>query len=130
MSPGARKLFDLRPGACRWPHGDPAVDSFRWCGARAVDGRPYCAKHLARAYDANMSDTPTDMFDDGPRRLLVRDRTAGARRRWVERVPNGNSAPARRGVASVSPEPPPAVALGADARHAPPLRLHRPRPAP
>jgi hypothetical protein len=57
--------------------------------------------HLARAYDANMSDTATDKTDDGPRRVLIRDRTLGARRRWVVRVPSGSSGAARRSPDSV-----------------------------
>jgi hypothetical protein len=37
---------------CRWPMGDPAGPAFRYCDAPRPRGdRPYCAEHLARAYE-------------------------------------------------------------------------------
>jgi len=35
---------------CVWPLGDPAEASFRFCGAKAEAGRPYCTEHCAVAY--------------------------------------------------------------------------------
>jgi GcrA cell cycle regulator len=52
VSPFAVTLADLAPRQCRWPLGDPASSEFRFCGARAADGRPYCAHHRAMAYRA------------------------------------------------------------------------------
>jgi hypothetical protein len=50
MSPAARRLFLLLPGCCRWPSEHDLEDlRFRWCGAPACNGRPYCADHTARA---------------------------------------------------------------------------------
>lgn len=36
---------------CVWPDGDPKAKGFRFCGAPAELGRPYCQNHCARAYD-------------------------------------------------------------------------------
>ena len=35
---------------CQWPHGDVGEPNFRFCGEMSVTGRPYCAKHVKRAY--------------------------------------------------------------------------------
>ncbi|RMD63578.1 MAG: GcrA cell cycle regulator, partial [Alphaproteobacteria bacterium] len=35
---------------CLWPIGDPREPDFHFCGAPAVDGKPYCSHHCARAY--------------------------------------------------------------------------------
>jgi GcrA cell cycle regulator len=35
---------------CLWPHGDPGEPDFHFCGEPAVDGKPYCPAHCARAY--------------------------------------------------------------------------------
>ena len=43
-------MAQLRPGMCVWPIGDPATDDFYFCGAEAMEGRPYCEEHCARAY--------------------------------------------------------------------------------
>jgi GcrA cell cycle regulator len=34
---------------CKWPIGDPATDSFTFCGRRSGEG-PYCAEHARMAY--------------------------------------------------------------------------------
>lgn len=39
-------LVDLRPGYCKWPHGD---GPFLFCGHR-TEGRPYCPFHHHLAY--------------------------------------------------------------------------------
>ena len=36
--------------SCQWPFGDPQEEDFRFCGASALPGKPYCAEHHARAY--------------------------------------------------------------------------------
>jgi GcrA cell cycle regulator len=43
-------IMELREGVCRWPLGDPTSPDFRYCGARAVEGLPYCAHHAQLAY--------------------------------------------------------------------------------
>lgn len=40
----------LGSGACCWPIGDPGAPGFRFCGAPALVGKPYCADHAAIAY--------------------------------------------------------------------------------
>ncbi len=41
---------DHRGPNCLWPIGDPRQPDFHFCGARAVEGKPYCPDHCARAY--------------------------------------------------------------------------------
>lgn len=39
-------IFDLEPGMCKFPIGDPRKDDFTFCGATGVAaGRSYCAEH-------------------------------------------------------------------------------------
>jgi GcrA cell cycle regulator len=45
-------LFDLEPGDCRWPLGDPQEPGFGYCAAGRVLGKPYCAGHMTLAYVA------------------------------------------------------------------------------
>lgn len=40
----------LGNSACCWPLGDPGTPGFRFCGAQALLGKPYCAEHAALAY--------------------------------------------------------------------------------
>jgi GcrA cell cycle regulator len=35
---------------CLWPIGDPRQPGFHFCGASAIEGKPYCPEHCARAY--------------------------------------------------------------------------------
>jgi len=35
---------------CRWPHGDPRSQDFKFCGCGAVEGLPYCMDHARLAY--------------------------------------------------------------------------------
>ena len=44
------QLLQLREAMCRWPLGDPATPEFRFCGARADTGLPYCEYHAQIAY--------------------------------------------------------------------------------
>lgn len=43
-------IMELREGMCRWPIGDPTSAEFRFCGARADIGVPYCSHHARIAY--------------------------------------------------------------------------------
>ena len=43
-------IMELRESVCRWPLGDPTTPAFRFCGARAVEGLPYCPHHAQIAY--------------------------------------------------------------------------------
>jgi len=43
-------IMELREGMCRWPIGDPTSAEFRFCGARADIGVPYCNHHARIAY--------------------------------------------------------------------------------
>jgi GcrA cell cycle regulator len=43
-------IMDLREGMCRWPIGDPTSPDFRFCGASAFTGVPYCEHHSQMAY--------------------------------------------------------------------------------
>lgn len=36
--------------SCLWPIGDPGDTDFHFCGGQAVEGKPYCPEHCARAY--------------------------------------------------------------------------------
>jgi GcrA cell cycle regulator len=33
---------------CQWPQGERG--DWRWCDAPAIEGKPYCAEHMARAF--------------------------------------------------------------------------------
>jgi hypothetical protein len=37
-------------GPCQWIAGEPSEDDACKCGAPALEGRPYCGRHHARAY--------------------------------------------------------------------------------
>lgn len=41
---------DPKGTKCLWPIGDPRHPDFHFCGGAAVEGKPYCAEHCARAY--------------------------------------------------------------------------------
>jgi GcrA cell cycle regulator len=52
----AKTLFELTNDSCRWPHGQPGTKTFHFCGAPGADlegGRPYCERHMRRAYVGN-----------------------------------------------------------------------------
>ena len=44
------RVLELSNQACRWPIGHPGEAGFRFCGERALVGKPYCADHAAMAY--------------------------------------------------------------------------------
>jgi len=45
-------ILDLKESMCRWPHGDPASQEFRYCGAKknGTGEGPYCHYHARMAY--------------------------------------------------------------------------------
>lgn len=47
---GKADLLCMSGPRCQWPTGDPGQPDFHMCGAAALDGKPYCATHYARAY--------------------------------------------------------------------------------
>ena len=49
----ALTIYQLGYGDCRWPLGEAmARPPFLYCGHAAIEGRPYCAAHCAKAYNA------------------------------------------------------------------------------
>ncbi|MBJ7411438.1 MAG: GcrA cell cycle regulator [Phenylobacterium sp.] len=52
---GTADVISVGPHMCRWPIGDPMVESFALCGRPAVRGA-YCASHGAIAYRAAAPD--------------------------------------------------------------------------
>lgn len=44
-------FFALEQHHCRWPIGNVGADDFKFCGARALDDRSYCAHHYHVAHD-------------------------------------------------------------------------------
>ena len=42
---GGYKLTDLTERMCHWPHGDPMLPGFSFCGAPKEFGTPYCPHH-------------------------------------------------------------------------------------
>lgn len=48
----ARKLslLELNERTCKWPIGDPSTDDFYFCGLPCAPDKPYCAAHVAVAY--------------------------------------------------------------------------------
>ncbi len=45
-----RDIMELTRTSCRWPIGDPGDEDFSYCGARAMNGLPYCEHHARIAY--------------------------------------------------------------------------------
>jgi len=48
-APGTATVLTLGAHMCKWPIGDPSLDSFTFCGRRSSDG-PYCQEHGQVAY--------------------------------------------------------------------------------
>lgn len=48
-APGSATLLTLESRMCKWPIGDPASDTFTFCGRRKDDGS-YCAEHARIAF--------------------------------------------------------------------------------
>ncbi len=43
-------LMEITERTCKWPIGDPATTEFWFCGHPAESGKPYCATHVAIAF--------------------------------------------------------------------------------
>ena len=48
-APGTATVLTLGAHMCKWPIGDPSLDSFTFCGRRSGEG-PYCQEHSQVAY--------------------------------------------------------------------------------
>ena len=48
--PGSATVLTLGAHMCKWPIGDPATDSFTFCGRRSDGDGPYCVNHARIAY--------------------------------------------------------------------------------
>src|SRR5947208_9054221 len=48
--PGSATVLTLGAHMCKWPIGDPATDSFTFCGRRSASEGPYCVEHARVAY--------------------------------------------------------------------------------
>jgi GcrA cell cycle regulator len=48
--PGSATVLTLGAHMCKWPIGDPASDSFSFCGRRSETDGPYCPQHAQVAY--------------------------------------------------------------------------------
>jgi GcrA cell cycle regulator len=48
-APGSATVLTLGAHMCKWPIGDPSLDSFTFCGRRSGEG-PYCMEHSQVAY--------------------------------------------------------------------------------
>lgn len=48
-APGSATLLTLEGRMCKWPIGDPASDTFTFCGRRREEGS-YCATHARVAF--------------------------------------------------------------------------------
>jgi GcrA cell cycle regulator len=48
--PGMATVLTLGAHMCKWPIGDPSLDSFTFCGRRTDEVGPYCVQHAQVAY--------------------------------------------------------------------------------
>jgi GcrA cell cycle regulator len=48
-TPGTATVLTLAAHMCKWPIGDPSLESFTFCGRRSGEG-PYCHEHSQVAY--------------------------------------------------------------------------------
>lgn len=46
-----RTVETLEAHDCRWPIGDPQEADFHFCGAKKLEGLPYCECHARRAFN-------------------------------------------------------------------------------
>ena len=49
-APGTATVLTLGAHMCKWPIGDPSMDSFTFCGRRSEETGPYCHEHAQVAY--------------------------------------------------------------------------------
>lgn len=45
-------ILELNERTCRWPVGDPRDGNFGYCGSAVYGAHPYCAEHVAIAFQA------------------------------------------------------------------------------
>lgn len=57
-------ILGLTERMCKWPIGDPKQPDFHFCGATTAGVLPYCAHHVAIAYQ------PAKKRDDDERRVI------------------------------------------------------------
>lgn len=72
-----KSLLELTNETCRWPHGRPGTERFFFCGAAGANlerGRPYCPRHMRRAYPAAV-DSDTRGASGASARTRARDGT-------------------------------------------------------
>ena len=43
-------LMELTERTCKWPIGDPATETFWFCGHESEPGKPYCKTHISIAF--------------------------------------------------------------------------------
>ena len=53
-APGSATVLTLGAHMCKWPIGDPSLDTFTFCGRRSGEG-PYCHEHSQVAYQPAQS---------------------------------------------------------------------------
>ena len=49
-APGMATVLTLGAHMCKWPIGDPSLDTFTFCGRRSDEVGPYCHEHAQVAY--------------------------------------------------------------------------------
>lgn len=49
---GGVSILQLTERMCKWPSGDPREEDFHFCGLASKPGMPYCAEHVATAYQS------------------------------------------------------------------------------
>jgi GcrA cell cycle regulator len=49
-APGTATVLTLGAHMCKWPIGDPSLESFTFCGRRTGGEGPYCNEHARVAY--------------------------------------------------------------------------------
>jgi len=54
---GSATVLTLGAHMCKWPIGDPATDSFSFCGRRTGEEGPYCGEHARLAYQPQQKKT-------------------------------------------------------------------------
>jgi GcrA cell cycle regulator len=54
-APGTATVLTLGAHMCKWPIGDPSLDSFTFCGRRSEETGPYCHEHAMVAYQPAQS---------------------------------------------------------------------------
>jgi GcrA cell cycle regulator len=60
--PGSATVLTLGAHMCKWPIGDPASDSFTFCGRRIGEGS-YCTEHARLAYQPQQKGKRTTAAD-------------------------------------------------------------------